>query len=135
MTKKLILMSLAAVALFVLVPQAALAQCEEECWHNQTGSGQHLGYACIEGEEGELCEATYNTCIIDLCKVEPVAILNSLGLPSLVVQSCPATVPSALDFDVPVLFLNTESTVDPKAAEVSIAEKPILAAEVRGGSG
>lgn len=45
-------------------PNVAEAQypCNEMCVHFTGGSGQHLGYGCFAGTEGDGCVATYDSC-------------------------------------------------------------------------
>ena len=56
-----------ALAVSLAQPKAAEAQypCDEMCVHFTNGSGQHLGYGCFTGSEGDGCVATYDMCSLN----------------------------------------------------------------------
>jgi hypothetical protein len=93
--------------MFVVVPSIALAQCNEECYHIQFGT-QHVGYACVQGSDGDSCQAGQQHCYIELCP-EPLLALNDLGLPMLLIQTCSTPALQSIDFDVPVVEVDVDA--------------------------
>lgn len=57
--------ALCALAL-TMVPSMATAQypCNEACEQQKTPEGEHRGYACVVGTQGDGCQATVNWCQI-----------------------------------------------------------------------
>jgi len=60
---KMLMTAVAAVALIVVAPSRASAQCTEECGEVKQG-GSFVGWICLQGHQGHDCNTTIEYCAI-----------------------------------------------------------------------
>lgn len=72
--------------LFLTIPDAAVAQCDERCVGIEDQEGDHRGFGCTDGGLFSNCEATKERCSLDGCLAQ--AITSDEGILLAIVPRC-----------------------------------------------